>query len=253
MKNINGQRGDAMVIVVILLAVALLGALGWIAYDKFLCNSPAEPEVAQTSETPKEDADPKEKTKEFCAEHEKICFAVPTDWQSSIDSAHVNYVDGVETDEVKFSYKDNTPAVYAQTGMTNLGGACESDEAMGRIHVVAKKRTAVDSKANKSSKAWAVSTVQESSDGKKFIPEIALTSKSEVIDNTEVGACTALFYINVMGKNIRYGDTLGVVRVVTSSYEAKQEEFTSLAKAKEYLNTPTAKQAFDIIASAHYK
>ena len=34
MKKMSVQRGDAMVILVIVLAVALVGVVGWVAYDK---------------------------------------------------------------------------------------------------------------------------------------------------------------------------------------------------------------------------
>ena len=34
MKQMSVQRGDSMVILVVVLAVALVSAVGWVAYDK---------------------------------------------------------------------------------------------------------------------------------------------------------------------------------------------------------------------------
>jgi hypothetical protein len=91
MKKMNVQRGDAMVILVVVLAVALVGVVGWVAYDKMFSTQDTA-EVAQKSD--ESSGEIVTKMKEVCVPHEQLCFEYPSEWTLNVGEVDKEYIGG---------------------------------------------------------------------------------------------------------------------------------------------------------------
>ena len=84
LMNSRKQEGSALVVVIVIIAVAVLGTLGYVVWNNFIApkNAPSEEQKAQTKDGCESDA--VEKSGTFCSEDVGIEFKIPTVFEGKI-------------------------------------------------------------------------------------------------------------------------------------------------------------------------
>ena len=260
MKKMNVQRGDAMVMLVIVLAVALGGVVGWVAYDKMF-NTQDTAEVADTPAKVAEETPEVAKLQEACAPYEKLCFEYPEGWKIDVGESEL---DGKKIDVMTVSSPTNEVTLKLNSGISGMGGACFPEE-YGKVYRVknqATKLTGYTPDEWRSSDVRVMALVVSNLDETKFVIGVELTNSKELVNNEVSSACNAAFSALIDGKNAaQYDGVAGKVifstgvgpTSATDDLLPPSKQYASLSEAKKALESEEWKQAFDILASAHYK
>jgi len=249
------------IIINILVGLSLIIATATITYFamelRYNNKANQEDKVANTTTTETEVAEKEPEMKEFCAENEKICFEHPEDWQVKSEPAKGGYEPNkVDVDLVKLTSPSGGVSIVLKTGITGLGGAC-LPENEGKLYVEEVSKTNISTKADEYNigTASATSIVTSNRGGNQFTLQIGLSTNKAIINRTSTSACDGGYHGMIDGRNVKLFDSVsgqsdvGVIQFATE----KSPAFSTLAEAKTALRDKEYQQAFDIIASAHYK
>ena len=225
---------------------------------------------SQVTETKREAA-----FKEYCAEHERMCFDYPDGWSIESDPWRYNY-DGegdssAEFDRVTVFSPSRQNKLVLTSGISGIGGMCFPEDA-GKVSIVDVKKTVISNFTggleDNMPDAYAVSMVTSNKEETEFTPKIGLTRSSEIVNRTADSGCDAMLLGMVDGRSamldgdaehVSYGSVQFVYGHVLGGGGSDGESgegaktYASLEKAKKALEDPELKQAFNIISSARYK
>jgi len=121
-KNPQTQQGSAHVVIIVILVVALIGALGFVFWQNFI----KKDEVTQSTQSQtstQQDVSPA--TKEFKSQEHNITFSYPGDWSvvESVDSGNTSEWYASRVSILNTQGKDVS---YFSTG-GQIGGLCGED------------------------------------------------------------------------------------------------------------------------------
>lgn len=253
------KQSNMKIVAIVVLTLALLGAVGYIVYDKFFIADEAAPaksnEANQIKDNPRQVAE-----KELCAPHEKMCIKYPETWTAKIEE-EASTLAPVQTDRITLESGDGVK-VSLNSGVMGVGSVCMPETA-GKLTVARQSETKLSGYSTEHGGKPTVSVaaiVISNQEGTEFTPMIGLTNSAELIDGTSDSACAAGIFGLIEGKIKFVGEGMpesfgGVSLKTGGSFGASSPEksYPSLEEAKKVLESPSYKQAFDIIASAYYK
>lgn len=283
--KIKSQNGSAHVVIIVCLVLALTGALGWIFWQNFISKDEASknitnyaecaadknskiqesyPEVCVTKDG-KSFTNPDQKIEEdltvdACTEHEKICFTYPQSWAYSEESKQFDGGAGtVYRDENELVSADKKIKLSISTGIGQLGGLCDPENASGYVQTVETRTVKVsfsNPDQNHTSDLYAVKVIVNTDTG-RFVPGVLL-SNSKIL--TKIGRherCTTGYTDLFHQKNGSEGYSLMLFSSLPffnlgAESSAKEPAYDTYDEAKAALNSQALKEAFDIILSAHY-
>ncbi|MDB5176854.1 MAG: hypothetical protein JWN75_522 [Candidatus Saccharibacteria bacterium] len=280
----NKQSGSAHVIVIIVLAAALIGAIGFLFWQNIINKSPVAATVSQYADCVKSEGSVLQETypetcvtkagqrfvnpdqkanavtpKKYCTPIEKLCFDYPNDW--SVASEKVN----ADTDGVaeRFVISDQTGKSWLrlETGMGGLGGTC-SNEDKSYTNILKTHTTSVKGSylVNDTAKdymvdtAYALSWITYSGTNKNWTMDMELNNSKTAQAVGKVDPCDiGLGVIN--GKNIKAGGSATAGAVAFKYYKGNDINVTyaTEASATAALSAPEAAKAYDILQSARYE
>jgi hypothetical protein len=261
MKTEHKQSGSAHVVIVVVLVVALLGALGFIFYQNFIAKKDASDSVATqpdsvtqaTSEVTTTTAVSK---KEYCTAIEKLCFNYPEDWSVSA-TQEIGTLDPTTPtmDQVQIKNKAGETYLYMTTGISGIGGTCDPSENVD-VTILETHTTGIQGdflssgmESVTSSTAYAVEHVERTEKtSSQYTVGMHILNSNDVIKPGTVNWCS-------IGYGMFRGKTQdGDVKFATSGFgiESTTRTFSSYDDAVKFLNSDDAKTAYDILVSAHY-
>jgi hypothetical protein len=126
------QQGNALVVVVIILTVAIIGALGYVLYQNFI------PKGEQTNTTTNQTPNQQETvplTKEFQSQVHNITFSYPIDW-SVVEEVRSN-TDEWYASTVKVLNAQGKVVTALITGW-EIGGTCSDEEPLLAVSTITK-------------------------------------------------------------------------------------------------------------------
>ncbi len=263
----NFQAGSAHAIVVIVLVVALLGALGFVFWQNFIVkNDKVNNENAAIIQ--KDTKDKTNASKEYCHETAKLCFAYPSSWKlkESTETREAPISEGsaefkaytVKSASVSSSSGEVT--VYLDMGMGQLGGACnEAEYKEDSLEIVSVKKLAIETDIYEgleeylTKQLYVVKTVT-AIDG-EYTPATYVTNKKTLQNPGIIGYCNSMFssvftqkYNPIPG----YGQ-MQLSTIALNTTRGEIQNFSSRTAAINKLNSSDFQQAYEIISSAHYK
>lgn len=259
-------------IIIAILSIFLVAAIGVIVYLTLFAPKEEVKQNTQNNQAKTEESEVAVKKVSYCAEHEKMCFEYPEDWTLSSTPWKYDIPNGgpdAELDRVTLVARDKTVRLTLQSGISGIGGACFPEDA-GKVSIVKKKATTInDYKADNGNvpTAYAMAIVRSNKEETEFTPVIGLTTLSALIDGTSKSACDVTYFGIVEGRNSLlsqgegykdYGGTQFVTgaalgQTADMEKEVATKTYGTFEEAKKALESESYKQAFDIIASAHYK
>lgn len=217
-----------------------------------------------------------DKQKKVCAIFEKLCLAVPENWQTEVKQGKYPAVGSAmaegktadelaDVDTVTITSPDGELTVYLQTGISGVGGRCDIESA-GKTYVIKDKPTSLsgyaDSATNKQDRAHALAIITTSDGQTGFSPSITLTANDNLIGKTEEHYCASVFADLLNDRNVilSQGTNLtnrGLLSLSTTSRYSESAtisplSFSSLDEAKRALDSQNFQEALEIVASAHY-
>lgn len=250
----TNQRGDAMTIIVVVLALALVAALGFIFWQNF-SNDRSETETADTNKQTVQVDKPKKVT-EVQLKNEKLKLSIPEDWKAEIGlAAATEYTP--ERDMSSIKNADGAIVLSIEAGISGIGGACEGEPETSLTAVSATKTkitrvVSEEDKAIRSSNIYAVqSYLYNPSYG--YLPLVFLTddikAKTVGVANKTCFPGYAALY---QGKNVS-----GLVGVSTATIvSGAATDAFGFQKTKEQavsvLENGDLHQAYEILKTAHY-
>ena len=257
MKKMNVQRGDAMVILVVVLAVALVGVVGWVAYGKIFSTQDTA-EVADTPVKATEETPELAKLQEACAPYEKLCFEYPEGWKIDIGEHSIGQMQA-KGDRIILSSPTDSIKMQLDTNRGGIGGVCLPGVYGNNYRVRSQetKLTGYTTSEYDYSDVQAMTLVSSNLDETQFTISVVLSRSRVLIDNEVSSYCDSAFSMFVPSKAPDAGSFYFVAKDISgganSDGEATSTQYTSLAEAKKVLESEEWKRAFDILASAHYK
>jgi hypothetical protein len=245
----KGEQGSIHLVITILIAVALLAGVGYVAWN-------AVSKHSQSSTTPVT-ASEAVITKSYCTPIEKICFDYPDGWQVALVTSHSPQSDGA-VERVSIANKAGIKQLELTTGATGVGGTCGDDGAGSIARVLKTQPTKITGSylANAETKdyflptVYAVSLISYNANDKTWTTRMELNNSKSIVPAGTIGYCDAgIGMIN--GKNATVGDTKGDIMFAEAS-TIEQKTYNTEAAAKAAVSSPDADQAYAILSSAHY-
>lgn len=275
------QGHSALIIVVIVLAVAIIGLLGFLFWKNFLHKPVADsssitsfaeckaalgsklletyPEQCVTldgkSFTAPTEEEATEELQTYCAPAEKICFEYPLDWKV-VQVPQDGPGDSV-TDAFVVQSSDASAKLSFTSGIGGIGGAC-SEESYVPVYVlpstdIAKMTGFQDEYSLDMLKVARVIVEQEAG---QFVASIYATDEAEYSQQGVLDTCGVMFSHLMNGRNARIStdyEGAGAFLFGMIGADAGSTTFATLAEAKEAYNTKPYVQAAAILASMRYQ
>lgn len=272
---------SALIIVVIVLAVAILGLLGFLFWKNFL-NKPAVstssvstfaeckaavgsviqesyPETCVTRDgqsfTAPSEGQPEANTLTYCAPAEKVCFDYPDDW--TIAQVAVDGPSDRVTDAFVVQNADNTAKLSFTSGIDGIGGTCFAESFLP-VYVQEStpitKMTGFESEYSMDMLKVARVIVEEA-DG-KFVASIYATGEREYTEPGTLDTCGVLFSHLMVGRNARISteyEGAGAFIFGMIGEDAGKTVFGTLSDAKAAYDSEMYVQAAAILASMRYE
>lgn len=131
MKNSKSQ-GSALVVVIVILAIAIIGALGYVAWNNFLNNKNPQSTVQNESESNSDI--PKPSTTTYTNEEAGISFEYPSGWKV-VEAVQDGNTPEWYASTVKVFNQNNEEVALLGTG-GQIGGLCSEDAPFVKISTV---------------------------------------------------------------------------------------------------------------------
>lgn len=236
------------------LAVAIVAVAVGLWYAK------TQPAVApaDSAQQSTEKKDAMLQRQEACAPHEKLCFTYPKGW-----SVATSQKDGGDTLVVQDAGK--TMQLTFESGLSGVGGGqCEPGE-VDKVRVLRVQPTKIKvdgAAAHEQATEYvnAVAMVQRDMQKNRYVLQLMLTTNQIATQPGEHDGCELRFAQFVGGRHaMTESRQPGLISFVsgkgtrTSETQAAMVTFAKPEEAEKALSLRTYSQAFDILASAHYK
>lgn len=260
------KKVDGKIVLIVVLALALIGAVGYIVYDKIISKS--EPTTVTDNARDASQGAVENAKKEVCAAEEKMCFEYPSGWTASQETIDYPARDSsmaqglredqfTKLDKLTIAKQGSDIKVSLSSGITGIGGSCSPGD-QGSVDIISERKVGLTGYADDHNvdQVRAMALVAQR-DG-RYLPMVGLATDKTLVGKKQADGCGAVYFGLVAGKNISLGggSDAGLVSVSTHPMFGSTESpksFATLDEAKAYLGSQDVKQAFDIIASAHYK
>lgn len=254
------SRGSMQIIVAIIVVVAAIFGLTSVFYTNYV------QQQAKSSETPIES----DGQGIVCVDQEKLCFELARDWSSEKTTkdypAKSSQLWKDNGNKPIYSFAGLTMrspngevVLHLDTGISQLGGGCPDPSQS--FSVTATKKTVImaqnDTDANKMVDVYAVKALVQKQDN-TYVPIVILTDRAALSRVGEYNVCEA-GYADVIAQNnpisqqesfrMRIGSTVALLNSLPDPVENGLSRNDALSE----LNSSSYNQAFDILASAHYK
>lgn len=236
-----------------LLLVAIVSVVIGVWYAK---TQPAPSVHVTPSSTTKKVSTPL--SEEMCAPHEKLCFMYPKGWTVTTEQK-----DGGDMLVVQDAGK--TMQLAFDSALSGVGGGqCEPGEA-DTVRVVRVQPTRIkvsESAAHEQTTEYvnAVAMVQRDAQKNRYVLRLLLTANPRASQPGEHDGCELRFAQFVGGRHVMTeSGQPGLVSFVSgkgvraSDTQAAMVSFARPEEAEKALSLRTYSQAFDVLASAHYK
>jgi hypothetical protein len=276
--------GVPLIIVIVVLALVVIGALGFVFWQNFIKNgadsmatvssfeeckkAPGSilqetyPEQCVTKDgqvfTGPQNNGEGDKLATFCTPAEKLCFDHQSDWKiTKLETP--NAEPGSKTDNIRIGSADNEFELLFTTGISGLGGICEDESKKDAIVVAAVPIAGLKGYATEYSQdAAMVSQTVYQNDKGKFIAALYVTTDPDFAKPGTVRACGISFSQFFVGKNSRISsdyEEAGAIRfgyTGNNFYGEKVVEYDTADAAKAAYATDNYKIATALLASSRY-
>lgn len=152
-----------------------------------------------------------------------------------------------------------------RTGITGIGGACFPEE-QGQIHTLDARKTATLSTSqqilNQTEYIHAVKVIRANKERTEFSSEVSLTTTPTIVGIGERNMCKGSYYSMLPGRGVDMrpqggsANDHGLIYVSSLTQfggDDPVEKYSSYEEARKVLESEPYQQAFDILASVHYK
>lgn len=262
------QTGSSHVVIIAVLALALLGTLGFVFYQNFVAK-PAQSantagntaantsanKAASPSNTPKQVT-----LKEFCTEVDKLCFKYPENWQvsSTVDQSAKATI-GFAGEDVTIKNPSGNAYLYITAGMSGIGGTCNPNGSPDVTILEAYTTKITGAKLQKplpdrfADTAYAVKYVQPTDIGASTYRAGMYISAVKAV--TQPGTLNVCSVGHTMFVGTVDGDSYSLTEFATGNTKkgVLGTDYPTRQQAIDSLNTEDAKAAYEILKSAYYK
>ncbi len=279
----KNQSGSAHVIIIAILAVALIGALGFLFWQNFINKSPEAEKILTYAQCAKAEGSVIQESypetcvtkdgqrftnseqkvtdlplKNYCSPLEKICFDYPSDWTVKPEQVN-NDTDGV-AERIVVADQTGKSWLRLETGMGGLGGMCSNeDKSYSKILKTHTTKIAGNYLVNEVAKdymvdtAYSLSWITYNGTTKNWTADMELNNSKTAQAVGKVDPCDiGLGVIN--GKNAKASGSSTAGAVAFKYYTGSNTDttYSTEAAATAALATPEAVKAYTILESAHY-
>jgi hypothetical protein len=286
--KINRQSGSAHVIIIIVLAVALLAAVGVLFWQNIINKPTAQesnittyagcvtsegslkqetyPEVCVTKSgqhftNPDQKSVASVATKSYCAPLEKICFDYPSNW--SVIAAKVDPENDGVAEKMYVADETGKKWLMLETGLSGVGGACGNNDGsytkVEKTHTttIAQTNTTADAKKYSADSVYAVGWITYSGTDKNWKVDMGLRGSKAATEIAKIDPCDLGLGV-VGGKHasgVAGSDVAGPLLFNDYAGEGADSmpTYKTEAEATAFLASSNAGKAFDILQSAHYE
>lgn len=203
-------------------------------------------------------------TKEYCTLQEKLCFDYPSTWSIQASTIENKYsaTERDTRDAVIIKDPQQNPLLYLDTGLTQLGGACDSKrEPMMTIIDSQPTKVTGDHLVNEGAESTHVRTVYAIKyfkptrrDDKKYEIGMGLTNATNATKPGSVNTCD-LSTIVFNGK-LKVDDSVSAIAVASMPFGGRNQRdratYTSESTARQALGSDRMEAAYEILKSFHY-
>lgn len=264
-------RGSLHIVVSIVIVVAIAGALGYL----FMKNNLVGDTGIYSDPTSGKNAETDNRPETFCLPEEKLCFSNPDGWIVDINS-RVAEISNVAADRgTVTSPREEGLELYVLSGIDGSDGWCEPGM-QGRVYVEKIRKLDETWVANgddgehTTEHLYVVAYIEENREKTSYTPIIMLTKSKPMTTTGAKDGCSATLSYMFNAKNVSLataenfneaGDGATSLGMEFSTLRmhfgdgatGNDNQQKTLAEAKQLLETADYVQAFDILASAHYK
>lgn len=243
--------------------VTLLSVVGYVVWRQQSSPSSA-PSKPRQELSPQAAAADDSLKRRVCMKHERLCVRYPASWSVRVTEVALSRDTSgavIVGDSVELRAADGRTVRL----LSSLGRATEQCVPGSSAEVQVLKRRAVklieaDEPAANTPIIYAISKVQQTTPDQtaNYEPAIGLTDDQQLTQASPVDDCAAKRFGVLKGKhtpgNIAVAINTSTALLNPDGASSRQPEAYSTARrAKEVLEQPSYRQAFEIIASAHYK
>jgi len=278
------QSGSAHVIIIVVLAIALIGALGFTFWQNIINKTPAVADrISSYADCIKSQGSITQQTypetcvtkagdrftntnqkvepaalKKYCSLSEKLCFDYPDDW--TISAKKYDATAEGKTDDIIISDSTGKSWLKLTSGLTGLGGTC--GEELGSYAKIVKTHTTnltgytvtEPTKDYNVATAYVVNEISYNGKNTQWSTNMFISTSKAAMTIGNIGICD-IGIPAIAGKNAATGLpdnghgalTFGLYYGENGNYTYKTE-----ADAAAALSSDAANKAFAILQSAHY-
>lgn len=245
------QEGSAHIIVIVVLIVALMGALGYIFWQNVSQKKAGTIESNNHSSSAGADSTKAVvQTKSVQLAKEKLLLDIPAEWTANIPVVAADEFSPAR-DSGAINNDAGQPILYVTSGVGGLGGTCE--ENMKQILTIIESSKTSITESESSRDVFAVKSYYFDP-AKGYAPFIFLSSSDQVNHSGTFKTClpdlAALFVGRNVGGSVSIG-TGGVISGNSTGFSMLNFKATK-EQALNILNTADMKKAYTALRSAHY-
>ncbi len=256
------QTGSAHVIITVVLAVALLGALGFIFYQNFIAKKSqvATGTASSTSAQTLDQASTAQVTPtqltDFCTKNEKVCFQYNSSNWSLVDSSgKLSFpLDNTDMqDRIVLNSKDSSVKLVFLNAISGLGGACDGSIAKDSLETVTAYKTnlAIGQTTDYMGEAvYAIKAVNYDGNG-GYYPVMGLTNTLSYEAIGQHGPC--IMYPSLVQTKSNYSLQFSNIGFDETTASTRPAKFSTRADAAAKLNSDTYNQAYEILKTVKVK
>jgi hypothetical protein len=249
----KNQSGSAHVVIIAVLAVTIIGALGFMFWQNII----NKPTVATTS-TPSPAVSTKPALKSYCTPLEKLCFDYPHDWTVTSEDVNAD-TDGVDE---RFIIKDQAgkPWLRLATGLNGIGGSCGNED-NSRVNIVKTHTTKITGSylVNDVAKEYLVDTVYavvsigDDTTGRwgynMYLNNSKVIQSVGKVDPCDIG----LSVFNGKNTKITGSETAGAIKFGLYTDDTPGATYANESDVTAAFSAPDATKAYNILQSTRYE
>lgn len=282
---IKSRRPISLIVAVVLLAVGLVGAVSYIIIDKATNRggvqhvSRAEAASQPLGVTPREEGGEKSPSDqggaasgnwpsvrdggEICSVQDGLCVTLPKGWRAQVTPR--TYPNNPQekpisiNDHMRIDSKDETLQLHMQTGIQGIGGSCPSELAKDTMYVIKQRQVAIKKEYAPDGAPYAQAIIHRDAEAGLFRTYIGLSAEKMNVGEERKNCGMGLFGVAATrGVEFNQGGQTGRAGLTflgTGEFGRAHDGtgFATYEQARAHLETPNMRQAFEIVASAHYK
>ena len=280
----KNQNGSVHVLIVAVLAVILIGVLGYMFWSNFI-NKPGSlasvsnyaeciklkdsvvqlsyPETCVTKDGERfTNTDQKmvaSPLKKYCTPIEKICFDYPNNWSYTSQKVDGD-TDGL-SERIIISDQTGKPWLRLQTGLTGVGGSCgNEDNSYIKIFKTHTTKITGSYLISQAAKEYMVDTMyvvgwtSYNGTDKKWTANMELNNSKAALSVGKKDICDlGIGVFNGKNAKIAGTDNIGAIKFGLNKDGNTDSIYETESDATNALSAPDAMKAYDILQSARYE